>query len=898
MNLQDFHGAIHQYKIISNTLSHKSLRPLGQRLCKKYSLNPKLANVPRPILIYSACCGLYSANHPLFKLSFTDAEGQEIIFENIRRNINRPNPLSCIDFSVDIAKCPTPEDNDWFCTTIENLSRDDAFDLFPFGIRELNSEDMGVLLTLCGGLYKLREAWNIVTLCRRVELEADRKAGNFEDYSDYIDQASQFPQNFQIHLRHVADPGEEYLENVELYGRWPEEGVLLAYCLIPSGHKSLLGKGNYYNTMLMFSNDASIGEELGFIGNLRYLMGWRCSANDGREDSCNRRLMSASHTLAVLLMCMCRNFHVLGPIVDVCLGDTRNAMHLQPAPHFIDESGDKVHKSKKLDHGHDDNDDDDDDDDENEEEDQDMDFLEIPEETSDDDVDQNSIGTSTPERMGGRQNTSKIDLTLHLSDHNNTTNDSHDSTTNPGRIPEEPQNSSTNSTATIDGKRRISSPFFYYPGRKGPMPKNHREAQQKNANYNLRSQGGPSPDESLPFQSRKRTFQPPFKKPSQSPQQPTSSQQPPSKKPSPFVPKAKKTFKPPTKAKNKQPVNRQPVNRQHSRAAYFTSRNDTIARNPPLIVRYSNQNGRTCWFNSSIVNLLWMMRNLPGHYEYQFPDDQMDIQDDQTFVDFIWQYYSTNENILDTPIPMLTSLIREAFDNDMSILEQTGFATEIFTRFSNNQTLERFFEFIRPIVQTTVKTSSCSICDILETESEASDVMAVIEIKGPDPNSSIQDMIEEYFNNNFSVEEIDCRMETCDGIVQCETKNNLVTLPMGLVVKLGVEGHRGQGRRTFVNNQSFELGGDVRLTNTSGTFARFKMTGAIRHTGGVVNDGHFYAFLKKDKAEEEFVAGEPTYTWCKFNDANPILEVDENDVKRADVFFFVQAPLYIRDGFE
>ena len=161
MNLQDFHGAIHQYKIISNTLSHKSLRPLGQRLCKKYSLNPKLANVPRPILIYSACCGLYSANHPLFKLSFTDAEGQEIIFENIRRNINRPNPLCCIDFSVDIAKCPTPEDNDWICTTIENLSRDDAFDLFPFGIRELNSEDMGVLLTLCGGLYKLREAWNI-----------------------------------------------------------------------------------------------------------------------------------------------------------------------------------------------------------------------------------------------------------------------------------------------------------------------------------------------------------------------------------------------------------------------------------------------------------------------------------------------------------------------------------------------------------------------------------------------------------------------------------------------------------------------------------------------------------------------------------------------------------------
>ena len=64
-------------------------------------------------------------------------------------------------------------------------------------------------------------------------------------------------------------------------------------------------------------------------------------------------------------------------------------------------------------------------------------------------------------------------------------------------------------------------------------------------------------------------------------------------------------------------------------------------------------------------------------------------------------------------------------------------------------------------------------------------------------------------------------------------------------------------------------------------------------SGGAVNDGHFYAYLKKDKPEEEVVHGQPNYTWSKFNDANPILEIPEIDVKKADVFFFVQVPLYL-----
>ena len=64
--------------------------------------------------------------------------------------------------------------------------------------------------------------------------------------------------------------------------------------LIPSSNRSLLSKANYYNVALLFS-DQNIGEQrYGLMGNLGYLIGWKCSPNsDSTSDSCNRSLFSA-----------------------------------------------------------------------------------------------------------------------------------------------------------------------------------------------------------------------------------------------------------------------------------------------------------------------------------------------------------------------------------------------------------------------------------------------------------------------------------------------------------------------------------------------------------------------------------------------------------------------------
>ena len=584
--------------------------------------------------------------------------------------------------------------------------------------------------------------------------------------------------------------------------------------------------------------------------------------------------MSASHTLAVLMMAMCRNFHVKGTIVDVCLSDTRNALHLQPPPHYIDAAGDKPDEKGGKD-SQDFNDDDDDDDGNedqgiDEEEFQDMDFIEIPVDSDE----ESNEGQNTGWGTGGNQRTSTIDLTLHLSDHSPIHQSPNQNRSQQNQeIPILSPEASTSPEA-----RRLSTPFRDYPGR---MPKPKVQDNSSKKPYGLRSQGEPNQGHSsLPrkgprvqpstSQSQKRAFIPPFK---------NSPQQPPSKKPKPFPPKRKigPAFQPPLRS-------------PPSRGAYFTSRNDVIERDPPLVIRYSNLYGRYCWYNSSMVNLIWLMKKIGEHYDFHFPDDAMEIPGgEQNFLNFLEQYYNTDENNLADPVPMMTAFIREACNSDMTILENTGFATEIFTRFSNNSTLERFFKFIRPDVQTTTKSSECSECDIEARESIAVNPMPIIEIRNLDSNLTVQDLIEEYFSNNFTVEEADCRMEHCDGKIQIESRNMLATHPQGLIIKLGVEGH--DRNEAFINRQSIELGGDVRLTNTSGVFSRFSLSGAIRHTGTQVDDGHFFAYLKKPKQPQNIESGQPTYSWSKFNDANPILSVPERDVQKADIFFFVQVPL-------
>ena len=103
-----------------------------------------------------------------------------------------------------------------------------------------------------------------------------------------MEHCDSYPENFQLFLRHVDHPGDDWLQHPEIYGEFPSNGALLLMGLMPSAHKSLKGVANYYATVLMFS-DQPIGEErLGLSGPLSNLMAWKCTAQNLREDSCNR----------------------------------------------------------------------------------------------------------------------------------------------------------------------------------------------------------------------------------------------------------------------------------------------------------------------------------------------------------------------------------------------------------------------------------------------------------------------------------------------------------------------------------------------------------------------------------------------------------------------------------
>lgn len=128
------------------------LRSIGKRLCIRLGLNPELQHVPRPIILYSAVCGIYNANHEFFHLVYTDEEGMEMIFNNVCQNINLVNTLSCVEFPIELEHRPHENDTDWTRTTVKNL--DDALKEMPFGLAEITEDDLAYFLNLSGGRDK------------------------------------------------------------------------------------------------------------------------------------------------------------------------------------------------------------------------------------------------------------------------------------------------------------------------------------------------------------------------------------------------------------------------------------------------------------------------------------------------------------------------------------------------------------------------------------------------------------------------------------------------------------------------------------------------------------------------------------------------------------------------
>ena len=529
-------------------------------------------------------------------------------------------------------------------------------------------------------------------------------------------------------------------------------------------------------------------------------------------------------------MALCRNWHSRNTIIKMGLGDTRNELHIQPKPHYgfnvMNEKGDSSMMDdqdvKSGSDGNDKDDDDEDNDDDDDDDGPDIDVVEMPREFEQPEV--------VPE---ARYNLRR-----------------------PRNAPEK-----NDGPSSYDNyKRNLSSPFFDSNARN----RKYQEQQEQKSNQQGSSSQPPQLPPGSPFAKKGGTRG--IKRPMNfnlnlSPENDTFIKPPPSKKPS-------------------KPMN----NPRPGPSRQFTARLDTISRNPPQVIRFSNPRGKWCWFNSGMNALIYVMQILilkgitftwPIHMEWS------DDAEDRPFLSFLQDYVNRNDSPgLDSPINAMKSYIRE-FRSDLTPVQQqqmtmvTGYAADLFQFVFSNDNMGTFFDFIKLMIAKTTRTTACTICTIQGTYNAETLPETMLELRNLDRNMTLQENIENYFRDEFTSETARCRCDQDQAEIEIHTKYNLVTLPSAFIVKIGMEQYN-INTGAFIQRSGIHLGNNVTLGTPEGYVREFELIGGILHTGQTVETGHFVTYLKKDSI------------WHLFNDGLAVLERQEKDVERADIFLYVQ----------
>ena len=117
-------------------------------------------------------------------------------------------------------------------------------------------------------------------------MSEDKDNGEIASHEALIQLYKMRPQYMKIHLRHIATSAEEWLNNQELYGEWPNSGgktyiivgkyyiwnfirissVMMCMMEIPSQNKSLKNTDNFHHVVILLSKERS--ERWGFQGML------------------------------------------------------------------------------------------------------------------------------------------------------------------------------------------------------------------------------------------------------------------------------------------------------------------------------------------------------------------------------------------------------------------------------------------------------------------------------------------------------------------------------------------------------------------------------------------------------------------------------------------------------
>ena len=217
--------AIKQNKILSFPMNHKLLHYIGPQMVDKFGLDKRLTYVMRGSIIYNICVELFTISHKKFHLKYAIPRSQQYIFEMIRKNLNRSNPLDFQPFpGIDLSCCPKENNEDFIHVKIKDL--DSISDQLPFLLPTM--DNFGDMISFTGGPYKYNQGQKYLVALRKLELQEKKESEfGYLNQEEYFRDCRVWPQETMLHIKHIEDGGDFWAANEEEYGRFPEGGAIL-----------------------------------------------------------------------------------------------------------------------------------------------------------------------------------------------------------------------------------------------------------------------------------------------------------------------------------------------------------------------------------------------------------------------------------------------------------------------------------------------------------------------------------------------------------------------------------------------------------------------------------------------------------------------------------------------
>ena len=173
-------------------------------------MDKRFASINKVTILYGCAVALVQECHKKFNLTYASNEYQDLLFQRLCQNINRYNPLVELSFNIDITEFSNDDEWEMFkLSEIHNLPA-----TYPITIPQVQDpNDAKDIIAFCGGPYKLEEALQYISLCRRYQLEQRREAVDdegdsddeiFNDLGSYLEAAKDYPDDYPVYIRYCC----------------------------------------------------------------------------------------------------------------------------------------------------------------------------------------------------------------------------------------------------------------------------------------------------------------------------------------------------------------------------------------------------------------------------------------------------------------------------------------------------------------------------------------------------------------------------------------------------------------------------------------------------------------------------------------------------------------------